>query len=350
MNESEIKLLAGGYFTDHHGKITSNIECQTRLALVYKINQVLTRLSGTSYELFEMAKETSNKSGMICTSLGRRFLSTLSLEVVEVFEIFSECRFNPYFEMFCLIAKRHGFFGKGGHLLDLRQTFQAELVSKLNDCVLELRQEYASKEFKQKLYDYRRSGNKNLKSLRDYFSQMFEAHARMLMVRVDLSYSKACIEAGDVLHEHVQRDREILIKHVKSGVYGPLLGVVWRLERGVKRGLHYHMLFCFDANVVREDVSIGMRIGQYWQKDVTSGKGVYYNCNADKEGYSKPFLGQMHYADTVAWEGLDQYLRYITVADDLLRLSLPHTRSLGRTGATPRTTSRRGRPRKIRGQ
>ncbi|WP_282281410.1 YagK/YfjJ domain-containing protein [Pseudomonas sp. PS02302] len=349
MNESESKLLAGGHFADHQGRIKPNIECQVRMALVYKLNQVLIRVSDTDDELFRMAEEIDDDEGMICTSLGHRFLSTLSLEVVEVFEVFFNCRFNPYFESFCSIAKKHGFFGKGDHLSVLRQTFQAELVSKLNDCVLELRQEYASKEFKQKLYDYRKSGTKNLRSLRDYFSQMFEAHARMLMVRVDLSYSKACVEAGDALHERVQRDRDMLINHVKSGVFGPLLGVVWKLERGVRRGLHYHMLFCFDANVVRADILIGIGVGQYWQKEVTNGKGVYYNCNAYKEKYPKPFLGQMHYTDKVAWEGLDQYLRYITVADDLLRLSLPHTRSLGRTGATRRATSRRGRPRKEEG-
>ncbi|MGE6323324.1 YagK/YfjJ domain-containing protein [Pseudomonas oryzihabitans] len=343
---SRAKLLSEGCFKDDRGEVQVDTEWAARLALVFSIRPVLIEIGDTNEILFFAVKTSSGWEGMRCMPLGRKLLFALRADTLDSFEIFSDCNLNPYFESFRSIARKHAFFGWGGDLWTFRSTLTEGVVSGLNDFVQALRQEYASKEFKQKLSNYRRSGNKNLKSLRGYFLQLFEAHARILMVRVDFSYLKKCVEAGEALHERVQEDRDALIKHVRSGAFGRLLGAVWRLERGVKRGLHYHMLFCFDANVVQSDVLIGMLIGQYWQKEVTGGKGVYYNCNAYKEKYPSSFLGKMHYSDRAAQEGLDRFLKYITVEDDLLRLSLPHIRSMGKTGTTRRATPRRGRPRK----
>src|SRR3546814_8063503 len=59
-------------------------------------------------------------------------------------------------------------------------------MAHLNRCVDQIRQEVKSKSFLAKLNSYQRSSNKNYKELTEYVDALFERHARLLVLMVDL--------------------------------------------------------------------------------------------------------------------------------------------------------------------
>ena len=103
------------------------------------------------------------------------------------------------------------------------------------------------------------------------------------MVRVDLRYQK---DAADIIPlAMVQMHREQLLtdrrKHPE--VFEGLVGFAWGFERGEQEGgLHFHLLAIFDGADRRDDIGIGLDIGQLWI-EITEGYGQFYVSNFDKK-------------------------------------------------------------------
>jgi len=219
----------------------------------------------------------------------------------------------------------------------------AERMSRyLNSIVEEARSEAASDGFKKSIDSYNRASNKNYKALVGYVESLFECYSRMLVLRVDFGYAKENSRVGlDVVTEDLNR---FLENRRSNGLFERMVGYVWKLEYTRKKGFHYHMVFFFNGAHVREDVVIAKMIGEYWRDVVTKGRGIYYNCNADKGHYKRCGIGMMKHDDVEMREGLHDALRYITKSDAYMKLQVGK-RCLGR-GERPKEKDTRGRPRK----
>lgn len=217
-------------------------------------------------------------------------------------------------------------------------------VQKLNSCVDSIRKGARSKGFLAKLRNYQRSSNKNYKELTDYVNALFERYSRLLVLRVDLGYQK---QYSSTTQAGAKQDREHLFRNTRSNkLFDDMVGYIWKLEHGQEKGFHYHMMFFFDGAKVREDGTLVKRIGQYWLDVITKGRGVYYNCNADKSRYKSCGIGMVDHRDSPMRDTLNSLaVPYLTKTDLYMKLQTAG-RGLGKM-ERPSLKDSRGRPRAV---
>lgn len=252
-------------------------------------------------------------------------------------------RFEPYVDL----AMRHVFKSDlyrmpPVHLDFLKGNDAERFANAFNKCVEGIRAEAGSREFKARLNRYQRSENKNKKELNRYIDALFDRYSRLLVLRVDLSYRK---EYTDIPLERVISDRVHLFENARANrLFAEMVGFIWKLEHGQDKGFHFHVMFFYDGSKVRQDGSIAQQIGRYWSDVVTKGKGMYFNCNADKWRYKRCGIGMIAYDDYQLRGGLRDAVAYLTKADLYMQLRTTR-RGMGK-GHFPGGKDVRGRPRK----
>ncbi|EAX5860701.1 inovirus-type Gp2 protein [Salmonella enterica] len=185
-------------------------------------------------------------------------------------------------------------------------------------------------DFKKASKKYKRASVQNLKGAWNYIRHLQSRYSRLLVLRVDLSWSnehKSAITADDA-----RKHRQQLFRNMqKNPLFRHVLGTVWKLEYAPQRKFHYHMLFILNGNKAQQDGVIAHAFGEYWKHTITKGKGIYYNCNANKALYEECCLSKLKRGDNSKDKGLLQALSYITKIDACARLVLPgNARTFGR--------------------
>lgn len=220
-------------------------------------------------------------------------------------------------------------------------TGSLQTLDALNWLADSIREKASAPEFRRGLNSYHRSANKNFKELLKYERALFDCYSRMLVLRIDLSYRK---EFCMVEQEVALRHRKRLFDNARSNkLFRHMLGYVTKLEYGAEKGFHFHCIFFFDGSMVREDITLAKRIGEYWASVISDGMGGYYNCNHAKETYRRCGIGMVTYSDVDKREGLRSAMMYLTKTDIYMKL-----KAKGRTftkGVMPSSPSGRGRPR-----
>lgn len=225
--------------------------------------------------------------------------------------------------------------------------FSVTETTTINDVLRRFREEAQSATHKRQLRNFQRAASKNLKGALDYVDHLFERHARLLVVRVDLSWRKDFVKNQTISTAMARQHRQRLFKRVKSHpLFQHCLGYIWKLEYGKYKGFHYHMCFFFDGSKVRGDITLARHIGELWEKEITNGQGLYFNCNAIASTYAQSGIGDIHYTDQTKRAVLQKVIAYITKVDTAVRLSLPQgARTFGRGECFLRKKETRGRPR-----
>jgi hypothetical protein len=207
-----------------------------------------------------------------------------------------------------------------------RQLSKKFLLKQLSEALLkEIKQETKSLGFKKKLNNYNRVPVKNFKSLTTYINGLFdEKNARLLVVRLDLSYGlkdRSSITEEEAYEEYLQakKDRENLFDNIwNNEIFKHLVGYAWKMEYGLDKGFHFHILLFFDGSKVREDITIARIVGEYWEKDITGGRGLYHNCNTFKDDYKEKLgIGMINYYDTELRDNLINEVAAYLVKTDL---------------------------------
>lgn len=264
-------------------------------------------------------------------------------------------RFSPYVELcFRISAEDKDKIEHNFHTKQDKQT----ILEKLRQ---DLRSEYFIKTIENK----KKAISKNKQSLLRYISDLFEYRSRLLVIRVDLGYSK--IERlhkfrpridkkislspppklkifGEAAREH----RVSLIKQVGKQFKKNFIGYVWKLEYGTDKGFHYHMIFFLDGANCRQDITIAQSIGELWKNEIVQGDdGVYWNLNADKKRFEKNnrvATGMISSNDRATRNNLERMATYLVKPDYFVRTALPNgARTFGKGGKP--TKNKIGRPR-----
>lgn len=197
-----------------------------------------------------------------------------------------------------------------------------EEIKQLNEAYRGFIQSVDSKEYKTAVSTFKNSARKNYRLCSRYIENLFERHAKLLVVRTDLSYEKRIshkVTGGDLTRHRVALYKAIqrlpLFKHC--------VGYVLKLEYGREKGFHYHCLFFFNGQHVRQDVTIARFIGELWQKNITGGQGIYFNCNRYKSDYRICGIGMLHRSESYRREGLMTAVNYICKTDQWVKLQVP---------------------------
>lgn len=230
-----------------------------------------------------------------------------------------------------------------------------------------LKKGVAEDSFKKEIQQKRKAISKNKQSLLRYIESLFEYRSRLLVVRMDFSYHKDTggffttsdeqridlifgTKDKDLLEKwsiEVREQRNQLIKELKKKYKKDLVGYVWKLEYGADKAFHYHMIFFLDESKHHQDIKIAESIGEIWKKEITNGKGIYWNCNAKKKSFEKNgriATGKIKHDDKKLRENLNIMASYLTKPDYFVKLTLSDgARTFGK-GTKPKKI-KSGRPR-----
>ncbi|GAA5784345.1 YagK/YfjJ domain-containing protein [Chitiniphilus shinanonensis] len=222
-----------------------------------------------------------------------------------------------------------------------------------NELIQTIRQQARRSDFQRATELWQRVGHPHFQSTEAYLNSLFDQYARLLVVRLDLYYRADSPHGGDGEQSkaHLQ---QLLNNRRQNSLFEHLVGYLWKLEFGTERGFHYHCVLLFNGAAVREDMTYGDLIGDYWRDVITDGHGSYWNANKPSHHpswHGALDVGMIAHDD---WERRQNLLlkvvSYLAKPDPCLQQGVPEGakrfRTFGRGEMLRREGVKRGRRRR----
>ena len=249
-----------------------------------------------------------------------------------------------------------------------------------------LRRKGNSINVRRKIADWERNTTENLKRVDSYVNALFDRYARLLVLRVDFLYRIATLSEMEIRQarnkllelssmdqmrffgdqegeeeltrretlarvdvKEAMKDRDHLFANMRSkpSLFKHMVGFVWSLEWSRVSGYHLHCAFFLDGSKVQKHEYLAEQIGQYWEAVITEGRGIYHNCNRDKENYGDLWaIGPVDHHDEVKRGHLMRTLGYLAKKDQYVHVKPSAKCKRFGTGRMPQPKSGAGRPRK----
>ena len=183
--------------------------------------------------------------------------------------------------------------------------------------------------------------NKKAKGL---IRKLINKFSKLTVIRIDFSINRKFKITLELLKAYLS----IFLKklHSPNDKVPPIVGFIWKLEYGIKKGYHYHFIFFMNGNLNDSDTFYADQLCKLWMS-ITQNKGYYYSCNHNKTAYKKLALGILVHDDHEKIETLYSVVDYITKADQfIIEKTLKNHRTFGYS-TRKLEKSKAGRPRKI---
>jgi hypothetical protein len=262
-----VERTRGFHPKNHDSLIYNEDEASARSILL--INHLVHAIIQSNAVLFyiredgiDMKNITSEKSSLREDCIANQILHFCKYPCIidDIYTSFPNYIFNPYVELFIrmfnaklLLSEYRDKdintikdFGYSPFTLDVelyRYLFNRNkmtnkelksIVDRMNDFVNSIRSEANSLPFKKLINNYQRCSTKNYKSLKNYIDKLFERHARLLVIRLDLGYGRGeriwdKIEIAELAKKYQQakQDREHFFNNMRSNkLFDNLLGYV----------------------------------------------------------------------------------------------------------------------------
>lgn len=312
--------------------------------------------------LFSIIDQGNGVVQVTPTPLAQAITLTLKNCLYPLLEQFPIHEFNPYINIFFRsvlstelmesieqlgsLNKQHDQYQLGGDYLVIQ-----ELMTRMHACIAQMMHEFQTNAFKKLIYNAHRASKKNHDGMLGYIDSLFGHYAQLLVLRLDLSYHQGNYIITDADRTHKYREAKSDFKHLlnnsgMNSLFEHMVGYIWSLEYGPDKGFHYHLILFFDGSKVRQDITLAKMVGEYWVWTITKGRGVYWNCNANKNNYAHCGIGMIHYSDTEKRAYLKQAAAYLIKVDHYARMLAPgNGRTFGRGEILPPRTNGAGRPR-----
>ena len=183
--------------------------------------------------------------------------------------------------------------------------------------------------------------NKNYKRL---IKKLIIKFSKLLVIRIDFSINRNFQITLELLKKYMS----IFLKklHSPNDDVPPIVGFIWKLEYGIKKGYHYHFIFFMDGNIYKNHTFYADLLGNLWRK-ITQDKGTYHSCNHNKAAYKKLAIGMLVHDDQEKVDILFSVVDYITKVDQfIIEKTLTNYRTFGYS-TRKFEKSKAGRPRQI---
>jgi hypothetical protein len=215
-----------------------------------------------------------------------------------------------------------------------------------NALIDKIRLKGQSRAFKQAELKRVSNADRGFESARRYVNSLFTRYARLCVIRIDLAYSSKTNEAEAPL-SRIQKDFKTFIHGWREkSVFKNMVGYIAKLEYGEIKKHHFHVMLFFDGAKSHQDISIGIRVGEYW-KSITQPDGIYFNCNANKLKYRFLGIGMVSHDDEDKQYNLASSLKYFFKKGQYLTYKYKEkTRTYFRGEINTNEKSLAGRPRR----
>ncbi|MCU4578461.1 inovirus Gp2 family protein [Acinetobacter courvalinii] len=200
----------------------------------------------------------------------------------------------------------------------------AELLDQFVEQTYWLTQE---KEFKYQQKKRKDRARNQFESAKQCVDLALEQRSRVLIIRLDLRFGKT----QNPSLEQVKKDLRTFLRHVGRTKNLNILGYIWKLEFGERRGFHYHFIFILDSRDHSQEIKLAQQIGQIWEK-VIGVEGTFHNCHfkAVNNQYDKLAIGRLHRDEQQKYQYLLGLLRYFAKKDQfILHKNIGKERTLG---------------------
>ena len=252
---------------------------------------------------------------------GECFLRCLRLDLDRIIDKYPDIgKFNRYFGIYYdAVMREVEFFNGAGQFatvarLDLlrgedRNCFPDDIlalhVKYSNEIVEQIRLDGNSDEFKNWRLAIERQPNENKERLWSLIKSCLSVNHHALVLRFDLGYGQYYCDpelsgARAVSYEEVREHRTALRRFLKRDLKGRLQpgackGLVFaiKLEYGLDKGYHFHVMVLLNGDIVCRDGGITELICNYWRGEITGGRGGACNCNLRK--YKRRGIGSIRY-------------------------------------------------------
>lgn len=283
-----------------------------------EIVETMAKVVGSKESLF-FCRTEGRRVAAQSTPVGERLLTCLQFDVQDIARRFSEHRVSPLFTVF----KRYASQLSRGH-----ERLSLESVDVLNRMVGKMRALAHGEAVTRRLDNLKRAERENARRVKVLLGGLRKG-SKVLAVRLDVEYfsvwgPRNTYESQQISLDEVKKHRDMLLEYLRKGPYSQhLKGYIWKLEYGVEKGWHLHCAIFFDGQKVREDITIGDAIGEHWKKEITQGKGMYFNVNRKKDQFKERGVGMLTRNDDTMWSALAKALRYLTKVDYYVRFMAP---------------------------
>ena len=141
---------------------------------------------------------------------------------------------------------------------------------------------------REEIKSFIRRKESNREALLEEFEGAIKGYYSVLVIRVDLSYSKDGMSDITVydFYQHINRLRAVITD--KNGCFDALVTYAIALEQGITKGFHAHLALVINRSEHQSDYKIAEGVIEKWN-EITLGKGTGWNINAteNKENYEK---------------------------------------------------------------
>ncbi len=192
--------------------------------------------------------------------------------------------------------------------------------------------------------------NKRLESTKKYIDALQDKYSKLNVVRVDLGYKKPYSDDITLDDANNHFNRMLNNRRSKPSIFDNQVGYICKKEYTKDKGVHFHTVFFYNGQKIKDDTKKAMAIGAYWNEEITDKKGSYHNCNFNAEEVygEKNGVGMIGHKDIVKRENLDATVGYLCKDDEKQDItpvkSNMNDRAFGR-GRMPSPKSNLGRPR-----
>lgn len=140
---------------------------------------------------------------------------------------------------------------------------------------------------------------RTVKSFSDYIFALFNVYSKLLVVRLDVGYTKE--KSGGASLGDLRNDVMHLLANMrgKPSLFKHLTGYIIKFEHGEEKGFHAHFILFYDGQKVCKDEYFSMQVGEYWREVITKGDGLYFSCNVKKSEYVRCGIGMVDHSDAV---------------------------------------------------
>ncbi|HDV8349164.1 inovirus-type Gp2 protein [Burkholderia vietnamiensis] len=221
-----------------------------------------------------------------------------------------------------------------------------------NEVVAKVAEIVASSAFKERVRVRKRNAARNEAKGLAIEQKVFENKSRQLVLMLHFGYQREHRSA--MTFDEIQKHRKKFFNNCRTNkLLRGIVDYIWKLEEGDESGLHLHVLIFYTADSCR-DVYIARQLGEYWNDIATEGKGQYWNSNAHKAFHEKyghgVGTGEINWDDDAKREALRENIRYMTKADQFLKMKYgEHSRLFGTSQVEEKKKPGRPRTAKLKG-
>lgn len=254
--------------------VFEDTELLDHLKVIVKIHDFVSFITSVEFEIgnsLYLGKRSS-------TDLTQKRLASYFEKFSEMFDELEFKRPFRYSEQVELFWGQVGQFIKSsGHPQNV------SLIDSYNEIIRRIMEAVKSGDYRKRLDSRKKSAVNNCQSVSSHISSLFNMHAQLHIVRIDLLTSR-CPNPQPVDVDAAHALLKIFLKdNHRNALFRNVAGYIWKLEYSKLKGTYFHFVLLLEKSDLLLAEYIADKFGKHWVESSTKNQGTYLIC---EEGFA----------------------------------------------------------------